>query len=161
MGAGGVGWRCEMAATGSRPSECWWPCERTNKVEAPAEPPTDCERTNEVALESSTGCEQTSKAQGETLSSFAPNAEVEAPSPGNDLRSFARTPMTLAELCNAVNAIGGRLMREGDGCMVQAPAGTLTPEMEAALTAHQEELLALLPPPRPHRSRRRRTPQSH
>lgn len=102
-----------------------------------------------MALESSTGGEPTNKTQGETLSSFARNAEAEANCPGNDLSSFARTPMTLAELCNAVNAIGGRLVREGDGCIVKAPAGTVTPDMATALTTHRDELLALLPPPPP------------
>jgi hypothetical protein len=128
--------RCEVVATGGRPSECWFPCEKTNQV----------------ALESGKDREQTSKAKGETLSSLARTPEATAPAPGDALSSFARNApavMTLAELCGAVNAVGGRLVRQADSCIVEAPAGTVTPEMGAALTAHRDELLALLPPPQP------------
>jgi hypothetical protein len=56
-------------------------------------------------------------------------------------------PLTLAELCQAVQAIGGCLRRDADRCIVDAATGSITPEIETGLAEHQDELLTLLPPP--------------
>lgn len=56
------------------------------------------------------------------------------------------TPLSLMELCQAVQGIGGCLRRDANGsCIVDAPSGTITPEIRAALAEHQTELLTLFP----------------
>jgi hypothetical protein len=59
----------------------------------------------------------------------------------------ASAPLTLTELFQAVQGIGGRLRREGDGCIVDAPPGSVTPEMQVALAEHKATLMTLLPVP--------------
>ena len=65
--------------------------------------------------------------------------------------SFARTlpVLTLAELFTAVKAIGGRLERRGEGVVVNAPAGTITPDIQAACKQYQADLLLLVPEQQP------------
>lgn len=53
--------------------------------------------------------------------------------------------LTLTELFEKVNGIGGRLRRNGDGCVVDGPAEHITPAITAALAEHQATLLTLLP----------------
>jgi len=159
-----------MVPTGGRPKECWYPCEQTSKVQAPAEVGRSSEQTNEVQSqdESQSTCEQTSIAPPEeappssepkeTGSSLARTSEPEITSVGEGLCSLARSPkqeapisapavMTLAELDKVVKSIGGRFVRQGDRCIVDAPAGTVTPAIEAALRALQDELMALFSAP--------------
>jgi hypothetical protein len=78
----------------------------------------------------------------EELSSLVRKLEQNPP-------ASAPAVMTLAELDKAVKAIGGRLVRQDNGCIVDAPAGTVTPAIERALKAHQDELMALFPAPLP------------
>jgi len=107
--------RCEMIATGGRPSECWFPAVIMAKT--PITPPV-VERP------------------------VAAPAVTEAP-------ATATPPMTLMELFAAVKAIGGQLRREGDGCVVDAPAERITPSILAAVAQHQSSLITLLPAPTP------------
>ena len=131
--------RAEQVATGGRPSECWSPILPTPAPIVSLVMPT----TTNVASER-TKTLTTVAAQPED-SSFARNGDVPAPAQDN---SFARI-LTLAELCEAVKDIGGRLERHGDVVSVNAPAGSITPKIEAALAPHQEELRLLLPTPVP------------
>lgn len=113
---------CEMMATGGRPSECWFP-------DAAPKPVPTTVATPPVAVESPA----VASAFAEAIPSQA--AETSA--------------LTLPELFEAVNGIGGKLRNDGSGCVVDAPANGITPDIAAAVAQHQEALLAMLPPPSP------------
>jgi hypothetical protein len=105
--------RCEMIATGGRPSECWFPAVAV--VKTPIMPPV-------------------------VESTIAAPTIAAAPATGSP-------PMTLMELFAAVKTIHGQLRREGDGCVVDAPAERITPAILAAVAQHQTSLITLLPAP--------------
>jgi len=109
---------CEMVATAGRPSECWFP-------DAPKPMPTSVAPPPAAA---------------ESPAVASANAEA---SPSQAAETSA---LTLPELFEAVNGIGGKLRHDGSGCVVDAPAHCITPEIAAAVAQHQAALLAMLPP---------------
>jgi hypothetical protein len=54
--------------------------------------------------------------------------------------------MTMTEVLAVTHKSGIRLEARGTALHVEAPAGTMTPELRAALAAHKPELLARLAP---------------
>jgi hypothetical protein len=56
--------------------------------------------------------------------------------------------MTLVALLEATERLGIRLEARGDRLHVEAPAGTVTPELRDALTRQKRVLLAQFAPPR-------------
>ena len=116
-----------MASTGGRPGECWYPCERTNEgclpvLLPPADQPED--------------------------SSFAISEQAGTTAPGEGDSSFVRTspPLnSLADLFAAVGAINGCLCWQGDQIGVDAASGLVTPDLLAAVKAHEPELLPFMP----------------
>ncbi len=122
--------RCEMVATGGRPSECWFP----------SNPPSP---TPVVVVTPSSLPEATAATLG--TAPVAPGTAPAVPPAGG--ATPVPSGLTLAELLDVVSAVGGRLRRHGDGCIVEAPPGSVTPAIEAALVEHRGALLALLPAP--------------
>ena len=109
--------RCEVVSTGGRPSERWFPTLGLSQV--PVVVPEPSEATVPLTTSIAAGA-------------------IETPPP---------TPLTLTELFQVVQAIGGCLRRNGGRCIVEAPTSSITPEMEAALAEHQATLITLLPAP--------------
>ena len=74
-------------------------------------------------------------------------SEATAPLTTSVAVSAVETPrrLTLMELFQAVQAIGGCLRRDAEGCVVDADANAITPEITAAVAEHQATLLGLLP----------------
>ncbi len=109
---------CEMVATGGRPSECWFPDAAPKPMPTSISTPPD-----------SAECPAAASAFAEAIPPQA--AETSA--------------LTLPELFEAVNGIGGKLRHDGSGCVVDAPAHCITPAISAAVALHQAALLAMLP----------------
>jgi hypothetical protein len=57
--------------------------------------------------------------------------------------------LSLSELFDAVNAINGNFRHNGNSVIVDAPVGTITPDIIAALAVHQEWLAEFYPAPMP------------
>jgi DNA-binding NarL/FixJ family response regulator len=55
--------------------------------------------------------------------------------------------MSLPELLAAVKGIGGKVVRQGDRVVVDAPPGTVTPQIEASIIVNRTTLEAMLPKP--------------
>jgi hypothetical protein len=109
--------RAEMRSTGGRPSECWFPCEQTNKV------PLGIPGTPAAGGTASERAKSDHSGPAAELCSFARTAEESSQGDGAGVCSFARpeaAALTLPELFNAVNALGGRLERQGDKVVVAA-----------------------------------------
>ena len=53
--------------------------------------------------------------------------------------------MMLAELFDALNRIGGRLVRQDDAVVIDAGGKPLPPDIEAALATHQQALAQVVP----------------
>lgn len=111
--------RCELVATGGRPSECWFPA----AVSLP------------VMLTPPVAAESTAPASA--------NAEAVPTATAN------AAPLSLPELFEAVSRIGGRLRRDESRCVVDAPADRITPDITAAVAEHEAVLLAMLPATEP------------
>ncbi len=125
--------RMEMLATGGRPSECWSPREQTTNVVLTAP-----------------GNKQISSTAVPSLA--RPDLPVQTPTSKED-GSFVRSPASIksvADLFAAVKAINGRLCWQNDKIGVDAPSEPVTPEILAAVTALEAELLPfMLPRPQP------------
>lgn len=72
----------------------------------------------------------------------SPPSPVGVPSP---VAPTTTATLSLAELFDAVSRMGGRIVRDGDGCKIDAQADRVTPDMKAALDQHRATLLTLLP----------------
>jgi hypothetical protein len=123
--------RCEMLATGGRPSECWFPdlapqpvtiATATPAMESPADDPK---------------CD----------AGMAPDPTPSLPSEPEPATPQAR--LSLSELFDAVTAIGGQFRHDGDAVVVDAPVGTISPAIAAAIADHQEWLESVIPAPVP------------
>lgn len=122
---------CGMSPTGGRPSECWFPDVAPQPVIIGTPIPVA-----ECPAEVSQG-----------VANATPTQTPAVPS------EPAATPMvaslSLSELFDAVNAIDGNFRHDGNSVIVDAPAGTITPDITAALAVHQEWLAEFYPAPMP------------
>jgi hypothetical protein len=135
---------------------------------ARTQPATETRQAERVAAPKEDGTDR-GRVAGD--SSFARTVEVAPPSPRAEDSSFARGEsalgaanaggragakepcrLSLAGLLDSVKSIDGRLRREGDVVVVDAPAERLTPAMTQALAAYQEDLLTLFPASAPARA---------
>src|SRR5579884_1401957 len=127
---------CEPAGRGER----WFPVMRTCEHD---------EHASDAPLCSScSSCSQaTSDADANACPATPPLARCEAgrASQGNAEQAAppAAASLTLSELFDAVNRIGGRFKRQDEGVVVDAP---LSPALAAALVAHQDALRTLFAP---------------
>ncbi|QJW92561.1 bifunctional DNA primase/polymerase [Frigoriglobus tundricola] len=113
---------CELVATGGRPSECWSPGSAPKPVCVVVPTVTDDERAS------------TSHSSG----SPPPPAPVPPCSP---------VKMSLTQLFDAVNAIGGKFRHDGHRVIVDAPGPTISPAILAAVVDHQGWLASVYSPP--------------
>ncbi len=119
--------RCEMLATGGRPSECWFPDVAPQPIViATATQAMECPVEGEPGVAPAT-----------PSPALAQPSELEA------------VKLNLSELFDAVNAIGGNFHNDGNAVVVDASAGTLTPAIVASLADHQEWLASVYTPPSP------------
>jgi hypothetical protein len=119
--------RCELTATGGRPSECWFPADAPQ----PAAIVLPTTATTETAAE-------------------APPciaAAMPSPCPASESPAVAET-LTLPELFDAVNGIGGKFRNDGNAVVVDARQEALTVAIATALAKHQQCLISLYPAPR-------------
>ncbi|MBS0267306.1 MAG: hypothetical protein JSS02_35605 [Planctomycetes bacterium] len=121
---------CELIATGGRPSECWFP----DAAQQPIVPMPIA--VSESAAEASLGVADATPAQTPAV----PNEPVALP---------PMASLSLSELFDAVNAINGNFRHDGNSVIVDAPVGTITPGITAALAVHQEWLAEFYPAPMP------------
>ena len=154
--------RCETKATGGRPAERWYPCDQTSKgcgeVSVAGEGELSSFARREPVAKGSAGAQ-----------SFAPQptvpevrnsqlkAEQEPDKPATaiqlvgpadalpDAAAVPAKPLSLADFFNAMNQVGGRLVRQGDVVTIDAGGKPLPPEVEVALAAHQAALAQLMP----------------
>ena len=96
---------------GGRPSECWFPDATPKLVQTLVITPSETVESPAV-----------SSAKAEDILPQA--AETSA--------------LTLPELFKAVNSIGGTLQNEGSGCVGDAPANRIMPDIAAAVPLHQD-----------------------
>jgi hypothetical protein len=122
--------RCEMLATGGRPSECWFPDVAPQPVIiAPATAAVECPVEVEPGV--------------------APATPSPASAQPSEPEATPTVKLNLSELFDAVNAIGGNFRNDGNAVVVDAPAGTLTTAIVASLSDHQEWLASVYSPPNP------------
>ncbi|MFO1044789.1 MAG: bifunctional DNA primase/polymerase [Planctomycetaceae bacterium] len=122
---------CEMIATGGRPSECWFP------DVAPQPIVVTPMAVAESAAEAPLGVADATPVQTPAVVS-----EPEA--------TLMVASLSLSELFDAVNAINGNFRHDGNSVIVDAPVGTITSAINAALAVHQEWLAEFYPTPMPH-----------
>ena len=152
--------RCETAATGGRPAERWHPCDQTTKGcgEASAADGglSSFGRSATAANESSDAQPGVPQPTMPDDGNSQPKAEQEPDkpvSPANFVGTADVPPdaaaitksLSLADLFNALNQVGGRLVRQGDAVAVDVGGKPLPPEVEAALATHQAALAMLVP----------------
>ena len=117
--------RVETATTGGRPAECWHPREQTNKGDVPLLVPP-ARRVSEISPE--------------VVRSLAP------PAASGVVRSLAPpSGLSLTDLFRVVKEGNGKLVRRGDRIEVDLPSGVVPGRLEAAVVAHRQDLLLLLP----------------
>jgi hypothetical protein len=123
--------RMETVAIGGRPGECWHPREQSTKASLPVFLPTSKEIVSQE------------------VPSFARKQPPGTTSTTSQDGSFGRpsAPITsVAELFTAIKGIKGRLCWQGDQIGVDAPSGLVTPDLLAAVNAHEADLLPFMPP---------------
>ena len=121
--------RCEMVATGGRPSECWFPDSAPQPVViAPPKP----EMQNPVEAP-----------QGVAVATPEPAMFVE-PEP-----MATAVELSLSELFDAVTAIGGTFRNDGNAVVVDAPPEMISPDVTAAVVVHQKWLGSVYSAPKP------------
>ncbi|MGO9109107.1 MAG: bifunctional DNA primase/polymerase [Thermoguttaceae bacterium] len=155
--------RCELAATGGRPAERWFPCEHKKISDvalsnaglssfAGSEPPP---ATQEVANMGAGAVEPDAAGEADAptqaVAGAMPDASVitaDCPAPadnGHSSATAAATDLSLADLFNALNQVGGRLVRQENAIIIDADGKVLPAGVEAALAIHQEALAQLVP----------------
>lgn len=147
--------RREMSATGGRPAECWFPCERTNKVVVPAvvsDLSVECRDAVEggklIAISDGEQGKEEGVATVGVESSFASGESVvESPVPVvAEMAATEAEVLSLSELLDAVNRMGGRLVHQGGVISVQASGETVSPVVEAAVAANRDALRSVIKP---------------
>ena len=119
--------RCEMVATGGRPSECWFPDLAPQPLVV-----------------------STAKPEMENLVDALQGVAVATPEPAAAKISETETvTLSLSELFDAVTAIGGKFRNDGIAVVVDAPFEKISPAITAALVVHQEWLGSVYSAPDP------------
>ena len=150
--------RCEVASTGGRPAERWYPCEQTSKGHGDAVP---CDAGLSSFARSLPAAPQRPnpqpKATEPNMPDKTPPTDADAEPAAAVDQPLVRTaaaspeaaaltkPMSLTDLFNALNELGGRLVRHGDAVAVETGGKPVPPEVEAALVTHQQALAQRLP----------------
>jgi hypothetical protein len=155
--------RCETAATGGRPAERWFPCEHKKISDvalsnaglssfARSEPPPATQATANMgagAVEPDVAGEADAPAQavaGAMLDGSVITADCPAPANnGHSSTTATATDLSLAEPCNALNQVAGRLVRHENAIIIDADGKALPEGVETALAIHQGALTQLVP----------------
>ena len=119
--------RCEMVATGGRPSECWFPDLAPQPIVI-----TTAKPAMENPIEAPQG------------------VAVATPEfPSEKVVETEATTLSLSELFDAVNSIGGKFRNDGNAVVVDAPPEMVSPAITAAVVVHQEWLGSVYSAPNP------------